>query len=163
MHRLGHIAGTYDETAARPRRQCCVSLPVLAIFALVLQLFTSSMGMASDGVSGGTWIEICSDFGISYVQVDMSDGPVDHGDCPDCRNCALCGAYASGVTPELGGFAVINATSIATVMRPQAQVSGMAERRAWPETRGPPAAEIDKADRVFCAMTAFIPSNGGAL
>ncbi|MCK8465156.1 DUF2946 family protein [Aliiroseovarius sp. S1339] len=141
------------------RRAANSGVLVCAMLALALQLFTSSMGYASNGM----WIEICSDFGTEYVQVDLSDDPTsDQNGCPDCANCALCAVSLTGLPPASPahfafGSTVLEATQL------QTQTVGPVFRRAWPETRGPPAANKNKADRALRAFQASIQENGGAL
>ncbi|MDE9451634.1 hypothetical protein J3R80_14255 [Aliiroseovarius sp. Z3] len=130
-----------------------------SLLALVLQLFTSSMGYASNG----TWIEICSDFGTEYVQVDLSDPslPVPD-DCHDCFDCVMCAASMAALVdnrqPQLAPSHVA-----AQIVLLNPQTLGVALRRAWPETRGPPAANKKTADRAARAFMASIQENGGAL
>lgn len=132
---------------------------VVSMLALVLQLITSSIGYASNG----TWIEICSDFGTEYVQVDLSEAPTgDHDRCPDCANCAMCAVSLTGLVGESHtSFAPVFA--VASVTQQQSQTDGPAFWRAWPETRGPPAATKNKTDRAHCAFIATFQENGGAL
>lgn len=130
-----------------------------ALIALILQLFTSSMSFASDG----TWIEICSDFGTEYVQVDLSDtsepGPADCHDCFDCIMCATSMA-ALAVDSEIH---VASMPATARSERLETQTVGVVFRRAWPETRGPPAAKATEDDCAQGAVTASFQENGGAL
>ncbi len=146
------IAGAVHRLADKGALAC-------AMLALMLQLFTSSMGYASNG----TWIEICSDFGTEYVQVDLADAPSSHQNgCPDCANCALCGAFPVQLTGNTGPHLVPMITQV-SINRPDLQVVGPTHSRAWPETRGPPAATKKNADRALSAIMASIQENGGAL
>lgn len=70
---------------AKPLRRVFGSL--LGIALLVLQLFAPEMARAA---LGGTWVEICSDYGVIEVQMDL--GGTDSGTgsvCPECVFCAL--------------------------------------------------------------------------
>lgn len=131
-----------------------------AMLALMLQLFTSSMGFASDGA----WIEICSDFGTEYVQVDLSDptAPDQNNNCQDCVDCAIC---LASMTALIDNSQAQNnpLSATATAVHPVAQIIGGAVKRAWPETRGPPAATRKVDDCVQRAVMASIQENGGAL
>lgn len=157
MRRVWKMSKIIAGAVCRPAGDGVLAVSVLA---LVLQLLTSSMGYASQG----TWIEICSDFGTEYVQVDLSDAsaPDQTGDRHDCFDCVLCaatlvavvGTYEPPVMPDL---------MAEDIVRLKPQTIGVPVRRAWPETRGPPAATKNKADRAFSAIMASIQVNGGAL
>ncbi|WP_298571682.1 hypothetical protein [uncultured Aliiroseovarius sp.] len=159
MRRWGLTSQNVRQGAKGHAYRRAVVLPLVGMLALVLQLFTSSMGYAANG----TWIEICSDFGTAYVEVDLSDGPVDRTDgCADCFDCVMCGASLTGVEGDsitLDRFA----PALSTASDLRTQTVGPAFRRAWPETRGPPAANKNKVDRALRAFQASIQENGGAL
>ena len=141
------------------RRTVSNAALTVSLLALVVQLFTSSMGTASNG----TWIEICSDFGTEYVQVDLSDPTLPSpDDCHDCFDCVMCAASMAALTgTNQPQFAPMRDVAGIVFLKPQ--IIGVALRRAWPETRGPPAANIDIADCATCAIMASIQENGGAL
>ncbi|WP_371170601.1 DUF2946 family protein [Aliiroseovarius sp. 2305UL8-7] len=159
MRQVGQIANVVDGWLRPVRHARRLFAPMVAMTALVLQLFTSSMGQAADG----TWIEICSDFGTSYVQVDLGDGaPAQQKNCPDCENCALCatGSMALVGTAHQQHWQPMHHAGAEAL---QAQLNGPTYHRAWPETRGPPAAYLENVNCAICAETATIPVKGGAL
>ncbi|MCK0126454.1 hypothetical protein MWU76_18835 [Gelidibacter sp. F2691] len=137
-------------------------LSLLGVMALVLQPFTASLGHASNM----TWIEICADEDGTYVQVDLSgesDPEADHKCCEDCTNCAICASSMTGVPHgQDGRHYDRSGLTQATILH--AQTVGLDQERAWPETRGPPAAKIGKSNcAARGAFTAIPHLKGGAL
>lgn len=137
----------------------------MAVLALTLQL----IGVNAARASSGNWIEICSDFGVSYVQMD-SDGnaiaksgsPDENTDCPDCADCVNC-AMASFDLLDAKGAQELQLEMQAMQVSFGPQFAGLRSKHAWPETRGPPAAKNEKAERALCAIMADFLFNGGAL
>ncbi|MBY6084402.1 hypothetical protein KUW05_17390 [Ruegeria arenilitoris] len=107
-------------------------------------------------------MEICSEAGAVWVQVDLED---DTGDptapCPKCADCALCAITAAAPAPDLPqvqqpGFVQI----------PRCAFTDLLDlynfERLWPETRGPPAAPEIRTDRASRASMASTRTEGGA-
>lgn len=136
---------------------------VLGVVALMLQPFTVSIGQASTM----TWIEICADGEGTLVQVDLSGGDADsEGNpecCEDCTNCGICASSMSGLSQDqVGGR--FDRTAVAQATSLNAQVVSSDQKRAWPETRGPPAAKTGKSNcAARGAFTAIPYLKGGAL
>lgn len=131
---------------------------LVGIFLLMLQVLGPAL--ASPGQS--TWMEICSEAGAVWVQVDLKE---DTGDptapCPKCADCALCAITAAAPVPDppqvqQPGFVII----------PRCEFTALLElyksERLWPETRGPPAAPEIKTERAQRASMASTLTKGGA-
>ena len=138
-------------------------LSLLGVMALVLQPFTASLGHASNM----TWIEICAEDDGTYVQVDLSGGEADPENdrkcCEDCTNCGICASSMTGISHEQDGRCFDRSgLTQSTIMH--TQTVGLDQERAWPETRGPPAAKTEKPNcAARGAFTATPHLKGGAL
>lgn len=132
---------------------------MVGIFAFVVQMLIPTGSMAQNG----DWIEICSELGAVFIQVDMTDEDTPQKtECPDCADCLLCAAVGFDVVrlshPHLASLQ----TEISTWQPdPASAIEGT--YRAWPYTRGPPLGRPEISNRVFSAFSASIQVNGGAL
>ncbi|WP_237212625.1 DUF2946 family protein [Ruegeria lacuscaerulensis] len=108
------------------------------------------------------WVEICSEAGAVWVQVDLEEGTEDPtAPCPKCADCALCAVTAAAPVPDLPELARIEfAQSMQTVVPSQFGSSNSVW--LWPETRGPPAALENRIERAQRASMASIQIPGGA-
>ncbi|WP_254444321.1 DUF2946 family protein [Ruegeria arenilitoris] len=143
------------------------SLPVRAIrvapgLAGILLLMLQVLGPALASPGQGTWMEICSEAGAVWVQVDLEG---DTGDptaaCPKCADCALCAITAAAPVPDLPqvqqpGFVQITRCECADLL------DSYSSERLWPETRGPPAAPEIRTERAPRASMASTRTEGGA-
>ncbi|WP_235216146.1 DUF2946 family protein [Ruegeria halocynthiae] len=141
--------------AVRALRAVCA---FAGIFLLLLQLLGPAL--ASPGQS--MWVEICSEAGAVWVQVDLEEEDRDPtAPCPKCADCALCAVTAAAPLP--GQPELIRAEFIQTA---QSGVRILYEPYVsawlWPETRGPPAAPGHKTERALRASMASIQVIGGA-
>ena len=128
------------------------------ILLLLLQLLSPALASADEGV----WMEICSEAGAVYVQVDLKEDAGDTAPCPECASCVLCAVTGTGPQPVLPEMA-----------RPEFVQSGLVQARDvykpynpaqfWPDTRGPPAAPETESERAPRASMATIQRSGGAL
>ena len=136
-------------------------LAVLAVLALVMVQVLPSIAAAS---GAGEWVEICSDSGVVVVQMDLGGDPApkQHTTCPDCINCAFCGAVgpadvsADFVTVHFG-FTPVEHDAIVTqfVMANPAQF--------WRANRGPPlVAETKNGTSALVLAKVSTLANGGA-
>ena len=131
----------------------------VAIVFLMLQLLAPSLASAARG----DWIEICSEYGITLMQVDLSDGESPSGNKHvDCENCTFC-ALAAPMSPPTGLEFELSATFVRQAIRWAEPVDVLAQRYEWPESRGPPAwTQENNAERNSCASEASTLQKGGA-
>lgn len=153
----------YNQTTSRPAlaRVCVVDMwpRALAVLALIVQLFVTVPAFASNG----TMIEICSEFGSVYIEVDLTDGQGGgDADCADCGDCMLCATSLTAM-PHGSATSVEPLLAAACVGLTAAQTKGPVQSCTWPETRGPPAASDMITDRATGAIMANFPLDGGAL
>jgi len=137
-----------------PRAVCALA----GIFLLLLQMLGPAL--ASPGES--MWVEICSEAGAVWVQVDLEEETEDPtAPCPKCADCALCAVASEAPVPDLpvllrGGF-VQSARLNTCDLVPASSV-----KRLWPETRGPPHATQEETERALRASVASTQAIGGA-
>lgn len=140
---------------ARVSRMACA---LAGIFLLLLQMLGPAL--ASPGES--MWVEICSEAGAVWVEVDLEEGTVDPtAPCPKCADCALCAVTGAAPVPDLPqimwtGFVQFIGCDIGAL------AELYSTDRLWPETRGPPAAPEIKTERAPRASMASILVYGGA-
>lgn len=144
------------------------SLPVRALRAtcalvgiLLLLLQTVGPALASPGQS--MWVEICSEAGAVWVQIDLEEEDLDPtAPCPKCADCALCAITSAAPVPNLP---VLARDSVIHTEHPSSRdlVEICSLKRLWPETRGPPAAPKKHIERAQRARIASIQVSGGAL
>ncbi|WP_438826205.1 DUF2946 family protein [Ruegeria atlantica] len=142
-------------SAVRASRVVCACAGILL---LLLQLLGPAL--ASPGQS--MWVEICSETGAVWVQVDLekeADDPT--APCPKCADCALCAVTSAAPVPDLPILAQDSFVHMASCdSHDLPHDNGI--KRLWPETRGPPRAnqvESERAQRASKASTQLI---GGA-
>lgn len=127
-------------------------------FLLVLQMLGPVL--ASPGQS--MWVEICSEAGAVWVEVDLASETKDPtAPCPKCADCALCAVTTLAPLPDLPHLVLSQKAYLALYqcadqIRPHDQV------RMWPETRGPPRAPKTQTERAPRASMAFTQIPGGA-
>ena len=116
--------------------------------------------LASSGES--MWVEICSEAGAVWVQVDLEEGTEDPtAPCPKCADCALCAVTTTAPVPELPTVSQ-PATAHFAGLQCDDQIERRDETRLWPETRGPPPAPHDITERALRASVASTQKIGGA-
>ncbi len=121
----------------------------LGILLLVVQLVAPQPVQAA----GGDWIEICGEYGVVEIQVNLDGTPVPNpDDCPDCQTCPLCALSHVAVTQTEARFAPLEtATSVAGWHTASATIRNPAQY--WHNTRGPPLATTKKTTRAPQAPT----------
>lgn len=136
---------------------------VVAILFLMLQLLAPSLASAAKG----DWLEICSEYGVVLMQVDVSDadgfaqGLIGSG-TTDCKDCTFC-AFAAPMGPSMGlEFELAHAFARQTT-RWAEPAAPRSQRYQWPESRGPPTQNTSiNAERNSCASIASPYKKGGA-
>lgn len=145
-------------TRVRVNNMRCV-VGFFAICALCLQMIAPRVASANTL----EWMEICSEFGVAVVQVDMSDENMDpDAPCPDCDNCAICALTLTGVV-QSSSITLRHVSRFSDIGTKPETVEARALRYYWPNTRGPPSANSEKQDRVFRAFPVSYSNEGGAL
>ncbi|MES0826478.1 DUF2946 family protein [Ruegeria sp. SCP11] len=142
-------------SAVRASRAACA---MAGVFLLLLQLLGPAL--ASPGQS--MWVEICSEAGAVWVQVDLEGETKDPtAPCPKCADCALCAVTSAAPVPELP---VMNRDSSVQTARCETQdlVHISSLKRLWPETRGPPRVAQEESERALRASMASTQVIGGA-
>lgn len=132
---------------------------LVAVLFLALQLLAPSLASAAKG----DWIEICSEYGITLVQIDLTEGESSpgpqHTDCEDCTFCA----FAAPMSPPIGPVFELSADLARQSSRWAEPVVLKMQRYQWPESRGPPAQTPNiNAERNSCASEALTLIQGGA-
>lgn len=141
--------------SVRALRAACAMAGTLL---LLLQLL--SPALASPGQS--MWVEICSEAGAVWVQVDLEEGTEDPtAPCPKCADCALCAVTATAPLPNLPELKSDGLVQTARCEN-RNMVNDYQVRRLWPETRGPPLAPPEISERALRASMASIQVTGGA-
>ncbi len=130
---------------------------VVGIFLLLLQMLGPALASAGDS----TWIEICSEGGAVWVEVDLEETADPTAPCPKCADCALCAVTSAAPVPELPAVTRFGFVQTARCENPD-QVFVYDVKRLWPETRGPPLAPLDTTERSLRASMAFTQVTGGA-
>ena len=141
------------------RRSCLRTFAgLMAVVFLMLQLLAPSLASAAKG----DWIEICSEYGITLAQVNLSDDNTaedsKYSDCKDCTFCALAAPMSppTGLEFELSAAFARQATGWAE------PVAVLVQRYQWPESRGPPVrTQNNNAERNSCASLASTLQKGG--
>ena len=131
---------------------------VVGIFLLLLQMLGPAL--ASPGQS--MWVEICSEAGAVWVQVDPEEETEDPTvPCPKCADCALCAVTSAAPVPDQP---VLTWESFVQAARnePRDLVNIYNVKRLWPETRGPPRAALETTERALRASMASTQVIGGA-
>lgn len=137
-----------------PRAVCAFA----GIFLLLLQLLGPAL--ASPGQS--MWVEICSEAGAVWVQVDLEEEDRDPtGPCPKCADCALCAVTAVAPLPDFPQ-AIQNEFVCFVRSEVRTLVNLYNAKWLWPETRGPPAAPKIRTERAPRALMASTQDVGGA-
>lgn len=137
------------------RAVCCLA----GIFLLLLQMLGPALASSGDSM----WIEICSEAGAVWVEVDLEEGTDDPtAPCPKCADCALCAVTTAAPLPDLPLLAQAENVQIVSAANWD-RCKLYNSKRLWPETRGPPAASKHKPERAVRASIASIQVFGGAL
>jgi len=133
---------------------------VLAILLLVVQVAAPSQGLA---FVDGNWIEICSDEGAEFVQLDAlgNEIPAEDEKCPECSSCSFCATACSAIlTP------VDYSQRVHYVMMSQSGIERVESKansaQFWPDTRGPPSATRNNFAKALSLHLAPILNNGEA-
>lgn len=132
----------------------------VAIVFLMLQLLAPSLASAAKG----EWMEICSEFGITLMQVDTSDDTDAQNDgYSDCKDCTFC-ALAAPMSPPTGLEFELSRAFARQATRWAEPIDVLTLRYQWPESRGPPAWTQEKiVERNSRASEALTFQKGGAL
>jgi len=141
-----------------PVRAFRTACGLAGLFLLLLQTFGPAL--ASPGES--MWIEICSEAGAVWVEVDLDEESQDPTmPCPKCADCTLCAI--TGVVPVLD---VPDLTRIEFLQhaqfRPEDVYNSNNMAWLWPATRGPPRGPQIITERAPRATMAAIQISGGA-
>nr|WP_243470830.1 hypothetical protein [Ruegeria denitrificans] len=108
------------------------------------------------------WIEICSEAGAVWVEVDLEEGTDDPtAPCPKCADCALCAVTTAAPLPDLPEL-TRDRFFQAERCETRDLVKDYTGKRLWPETRGPPRARQEIYERAQRASIASIQVTGGA-
>ena len=137
---------------------------VLVVLALILQLLGPSLVQAAV-VSGGDWIEICSDAGAVWIRVSPEDTVRPSEETPkncECRDCSFCLLAANAISPS---------AAILTGPTPDFCVRGngvghrilFEKKFERPMTRGPPVPFLSETYCGWASFTARIVTEGGEL
>ena len=135
---------------------------VICVWAGLLLLLLQSFGpvLASSGES--VWVEICSEAGAVWVEVDLEEETKDPtAPCPKCAECTLCAVTTAAPVPGLPQIALSGSVR---AFDQRAELSS-AKRQSdwlWPETRGPPCATRETTERAQRASMASTLNFGGA-
>ncbi|WP_245223278.1 MULTISPECIES: hypothetical protein [unclassified Ruegeria] len=108
------------------------------------------------------WVEICSEAGAVWVEVDLEEENTDPtAPCPKCADCALCAVTTAGPVPDTPLLVADRAQQIV--------LPGIGDpcnyhnsKRLWPETRGPPFTTQEESERALRASMASTQIFGGA-
>ncbi|TMV03405.1 hypothetical protein FGK63_19520 [Ruegeria sediminis] len=107
-------------------------------------------------------MEICSEAGAVYVQVDLQEDAGDTAPCPECASCVLCAVTGVGPAPDLPETA--RPDHVQSEIFPSRNVyKPYNPAQFWPDNRGPPAAPETESERARRASMATIQRSGGAL
>ena len=157
-----------DLPASRRRsRMARVVTGLLGVLALAFQLLVPSFSSAaphySERASGDLeWIEICSETGVTLVQVETETGlPAQNQPCPECGDCVFCAAAGPVMQPGLG-FAECGDALCLTHWRADADIRVINPAQFWSHLRGPPLAAQDRTVRAPRASMASTPDKGDA-
>lgn len=142
-----------------PVRASRAACGLAGIFLLLLQMLGPVL--ASPGES--MWVEICSEAGAVWVQVDLEEeGDNDPtAPCPKCADCALCAVAVSAPMPG-----ALLPASVGNVQNVRFEHGGQcilySPKHLWPETRGPPFTTLEESERAPRASMASTQLIGGA-
>ncbi len=134
----------------------------VSALAGILLLLSQLLGPALASPGQSMWVEICSEAGAVWVQVDLEEGTEDPtAPCPKCADCALCAITGAAPLPDMPEVARAELTQDVSgacleATKPYSPI------RLWPETRGPPVAPENKTERAPRASMASIQVIGGA-
>ena len=151
----------------RQSRMARVVTGLLGVLALAFQLLVPSFSSAAPHYSGQAssdleWIEICSEPGVTLVQVEAETGlPAQDVPCPECGDCVFCAAAGPAMQPGLG-FAECGDVLCLTHWRADADIRVINPAQFWSHLRGPPLATQDIIVRAPRASMASIPVKGDA-
>ena len=141
-----------------PVRATRAACGLAGILLLLLQAFGPALASPGESV----WMEICSEGGAVWVEVDLEEDTEDPtAYCPKCADCALCAVTSAAPAPELvqipqiGNFRVVQLQNSKSSMLYKSH-------KLWPETRGPPRPTQETAERALRASMASTLSIGGA-
>ncbi|MGV6847925.1 MAG: DUF2946 family protein [Marinibacterium sp.] len=138
------------------------ALRAVAGLAGILLLMLQLLGPALASPGQGTWMEICSEAGAVWVQVDPDE---DTGDpaapCPKCANCPLCAVIGLAPLPAMPGLAIWEVVQTEAFARTD-QYKPHKSTWLWPQTRGPPRGPEKTTERAWRASMASTQVIGGA-
>ncbi|MFY2822941.1 DUF2946 family protein [Ruegeria sp. MALMAid1280] len=139
----------------------CASRAACALAGIFLLLF-QLLGPALASPGESMWVEICSEAGAVWVQVDLEEDTTDPtAPCPKCADCALCAVTSIAPVP---GLPVLQRDGLvhAAYCENRDLVNVTSVKRLWPETRGPPRAAQEITERALRASMASTQIIGGA-
>lgn len=141
-----------------PVRASRVACALAGILLLLMQMLGPVL--ASTGES--MWVEICSEAGAVWVQVDLEEETDDPtAPCPKCADCALCAVTSLAPLPDQPHLVLSQKAGVALYQCAE-QNQPHDQARLWPETRGPPRATPETTERAPRASMASTQSIGGA-
>lgn len=145
-----------QHSPSAPRRFISAVWSVVLGLMLVVQLLLPNLTNAEQG----TWIEICSDEGAVWVEI-QTETPTGDEDCPDCATCAFCNLVAAEAMP-MPQTATLSPSKSTEVKSETRQCYALNPAQFWPENRGPPADPKNTTVPAAGASMASPQSNGAA-
>ncbi len=131
---------------------------LVGIFLLLLQMLGPALASSGDSM----WIEICSEAGAVWVEVDLEEDTDDPtAPCPKCADCALCAVTTAAPLPDLPLVAQAGDVRLVHVAN-QSLCDLHSPKWLWPETRGPPHLTKEESERALRASMASTQVFGGA-
>lgn len=137
------------------------AVSMVSVFFLILQLVAPSLANAANG----EWIEICSEYGVEVLQIDLSQEDIGSSESrTDCKDCTFC-AFSAPMEPPAGPQYLLTVSEPQQLDRWVEFQHILADRHIWPESRGPPTQKnhSNNTERDFPVSLALTPNKGGAL
>ncbi|MGR3623405.1 hypothetical protein [Pseudophaeobacter sp.] len=130
----------------------------VAALMLTLQLLLPGIGQAQ---TTGSWIEICSEFGVIEIEVPAEDSNSQNEDCPDCEICLMCAAQNTQMRNNPAPASTLVLTRGPTgQLRPVEAASNPAQ--FWHDGRGPPRLNTNNMKRACGASMTTTQFKGEA-
>ncbi len=106
---------------------------VVAILALLLQIFAPTAAQAQDGMIA----VICGQDGPVQVRLNAA-GDVEEAPCPECGDCAFCLLVSSPVAVPTDSLPSGLQLAVSDSLSSLSSVFSVNPAQFWPENRGPP-------------------------
>lgn len=130
----------------------------VTVLMLAMQLLLPGIGKAE---AAGSWIEICSEFGVIEIEMIAEDSNSQTKDCPDCEICLMCaaqnGQLRNVLTPS---SSLVLTRTLSGQLRPMEVTSNPAQ--FWHDGRGPPRLNTYNMTRACGASMATTQRKGEA-